>query len=313
METVKNLRVERQLFSLLPPIINKPRLPIVYPAKFPYSKVIVHGGVMTEKHYMCLDIVSDLFTNYFLVNYFNGKLQRRYNAEFIEKFAKFNTQKAMEDKLTKSLNYDSVTLTISDKIIYAYPFMRKFHFKKIAQFFEELSQLTISAPIEAVYLYRVKKSIPVKGELRTKKIISNYYKKMPLTFRENNFFDYRNLGNNSFEVILKNALGNLLMYNCGMLNHIFLPVEFYTLSKYAQFLYRKIIANGFNTEHEYPVEMVAEWLNLRNSTSTQLNKKIITVLEELKEFGYIEFGYHPTRCQNWYSITKKLKIRSVTN
>ena len=313
METVKNLRVERQLFSLLPPIINKPRLPIVYPAKFPYSKVIVNRGVMTEKHYMCLDIVSDLFTNYFLVNYFNGKLQRRYNAEFIEKFAKFNTQKAMEDKLTKSLNYDSVTLTISDKRIYAYPFMRKFRFKKIVQYFQELSKLTISAQIEAVYLYRVKKSIPVEGELRMKVKFSNYYKKMPLTFRENNFFDFKNLGKNNFEVVLKNSLGNLLMYNCGMLNHIFFPVEFYTLSKYAQFLYRKIIANGFNTEHEYPVEMVAEWLNLRNSTSTQLNKKIITVLEELKEFGYIEFGYHPTRCQNWYSIIKKRKIRSVTN
>ena len=136
---------------------------------------------------------------------------------------------------------------------------------------------------------------------------------MPLTFRENNFFDYGKVEKGSFEVILKNALGNLLMYNCGMLNHIFFPVEFYSLSKYARFLYRKIIANGFNTEHEYPVEMVAEWLNLRNSTSTQLNKKIITVLEELKEFGYIEFGYHPTRCQNWYSIIKKRKIRSVTN
>ena len=313
METVKNLRVERQLFSLLPPIINKPRLPIVYPAKFPYSKVIVHSGVMTEKHYMCLDIVSDLFTNYFLVNYFNKKLQRRYNAEFIEKFAKFNTQKAMEDKLTKSLNHNVVTMPVSYDVIYSYPFMRKFRFKKIVQYFQELSKLTISAQIEAVYLYRVKKSIPVKGELRMKVKFSNYYKKMPLTFRENNFFDYRNLGNNNFEVVLKNSLGNLLMYNCGMLNHIFFPVEFYTLSKYAQFLYRKIIANGFNTEHEYPVEMVAEWLNLRNSTSTQLNKKIITVLEELKEFGYIEFGYHPTRCQNWYSITKKRKIGSVTN
>ena len=112
---------------------------------------------------------------------------------------------------------------------------------------------------------------------------------------------------------MKNALGNLLMYNCGMLNHIYVPVEFYTLSKYAQFLYRKIIANGFNTEHEYQMEMVAEWLNLRNSTITQLNKKIIAVLEELEEFGYIEYEYNPIRRHNWYSITKKRKIRSVTS
>jgi hypothetical protein len=313
METVKNLQVERQLFSLLPPIINKPRLSIVYPAKLPYSKVIVHDGVLTEKHYMCLDIVSDLFTKYFIVNYFNGKMQRRYNADFIEKFAKFNTQKAMEERLSQSQNHDVVTLTVSDDVIYSYPFMRKYRFKKIAQFFEELSKLSISAQVEAVYLYRVKKSIPVKGELRMGKKISNYYKKMPFTFKENNFFDFGNFEKGSFKVILKNALGNLLMYNCGMLNHVYVPDEFYTLSKYAQFLYRKIIANGFNTEHEYPMEMVTEWLNLRNSTITQLNKKIITVLEELKEFGYVEYGYHPIRCNTWYSITKKRKIRSVTN
>jgi hypothetical protein len=313
METVKNLRVERQLFSLLPPIINKPRLPIVYPAKFPYSKVIVHSGVITEKHYMCLDIVSDLFTKYFMANYFNGKLQRRYNADFIEKFAKFNAQKAMEEKLSQSLNHEVVTLPVSDDIIYAYPFMRKFHFKKIAQFFEELSKLTISAHIEAVYLYRVKKNIPVKGELRMEVKLRNYYKKMPLTFNENNFFDYGKIEKGSFKVILKNALGNLLMYNCGMLNHIYVPDEFYSLSRYAQYLYRKIIANGFNTEHEYPMEMVSEWLNLRNSTITQLNSKIIAVLEELKEFGYIEYEYHPIRRHNWYSITKKRKTGSVTD
>lgn len=313
METVKNLRIERQLFSLLPPIINKPRLPMVYPAKFPYSRVIVHDGVLTEKHYMCLDIVSDLFTKYFMVNYFNGKLQRRYNAVFIEKFAKFNNQKAMEERLSHSLNYNAVTLPVSDDVIYAYPFMRKFHFKKIAQFFKELSKLTISAHIEAVYLYRVKKSITVKGEFRMKAKFRNYYKKMPFTFKKNNFFDFKNLGKNNFEVILKNGLGNLLMYNCGMLNHIYVPVEFYSLSKYAQFLYRKIIANGFNTKHEYQMETVAEWLNLRNSTITQLNKKIIAVLEELKELGYIEYEYHPIRRLNWYSITKKRKIKSVTN
>ena len=191
METVKNLRVERQLFSLLPPIINKPRMPIEYPAKFPYSRVIVHDGVLTEKHYMCLDIVSDLFTKYFMVNYFNGKLQRRYNADFIEKFAKFNNQKAMEERLSHSLNYNAVTLPVSDDVIYAYPFMRKYHFKKIAQFFKELSKLTISAHIESVYLYRVKKSIPVKGELRKEVKFRNYYKKMLFTFEKNNFYDFK--------------------------------------------------------------------------------------------------------------------------
>ncbi len=147
METVKNLRVERQLFSLLPPIINKPRLPIVYPAKFPYSKVLVHDGVLTEKHYMCLDIVSDLFTKYFIVNYFNGKIQRRYNADFIEKFAKFNTQKAMEDKLTKSQNHDVVTLTVSDRCNLCISFYEEISIiKKIAQYFEELSKLIHICP-----------------------------------------------------------------------------------------------------------------------------------------------------------------------
>ena len=136
---------------------------------------------------------------------------------------------------------------------------------------------------------------------------------MLFSFEKNNFFDFRIPGKNSFEVVLGNALGNLLMYNCGMLYHIYVPDEFYTLSKYAQFLYRKIIANGFGTEHEYPMEMVAEWLNLRNTTITQLNKKIIAVLEELKAFGYVDYKYHPVRRHNWYSITKKRKIRDVNN
>jgi hypothetical protein len=98
-----------------------------------------------------------------------------------------------------------------------------------------------------------------------------------------------------------------------MQNHIYVPNEFYTLSKYAQFLYRKIIANGFGTDHEYPLEMVTEWLNLRNTTITQLNKKITGVLEELKTFGYVDYKYHPLRRHNWYSIKKKRKMRDVSN
>ncbi len=313
METVKNLRVERQIFSLLPPIINKPRLPIEYPAIFPNSKVIVHDGVLTEKHYMCLDIVSDLVTKHFSVEFFNGELPRRFNADFIESFAKFNSREEMQRRIVDSNNHNIVKLTISDDAIYAYPFMRKFHFKKIAQLFEELSRLTISAHLEVVYLHQVKKSIRVPGELRMQIEFKNYYKKMLFPFEKNNFFDFRISGKNSFEVVLGNALGNLLMYNCGMLNHIYVPDEFYTLSKYAQFLYRKIIANGFDTNHEYPMEMVAEWLNLRNTTITQLNKKIIAVLEELKAFGYVDYKYHPVRRRNWYSITKKRKIRNVSN
>jgi len=191
--------------------------------------------------------------------------------------------------------------------------MRNFHFKKIAQLFEELSELTISAYLKVVYLHRVKKSIPIPGEFRVQTDIKNYYKKMLFEFKKNNFFDFENKEKDRFEVVLRNALGNLLMYNCGMLNHIYVPDEFYTLSKYAQFLYRKIIANGFGTDHEYPLEMITEWLNLRNTTITQLNKKIIDVLEELKAFGYVEYEYHPLRRHNWYSIKKKRKTRDVSN
>ncbi len=94
-----------------------------------------------------------------------------------------------------------------------------------------------------------------------------------------------------------------------MLNHIYVPDEFYTLSKYAQFLYRKVIANHFDKYHEYPLEMLAEWLNLRNNTITQLNKKIKAVLEELKQFGYIDYNFHSKRNYNWYEIAKKRKVR----
>lgn len=313
METVKNLRVERQIFSMLPPVINKPKLAIKYPAKFPCSKVIVHEGMLTDKHYMCLDIVSDLFTRYFANNFFNGELPRRYNADFIERFAKFNSREEMQRRMTDPNNHDVRPLELTEDLIYAYPFMRKFHFKKIAQLFEELSKLTISTYLEGVYLHRVKKRIRVPGELRMQTEIKNYYKKAPFEFNKNNFFDVRNEGKDRFEVVLRNALGNLLMYNCGMQNHIYVPDEFYTLSKYAQFLYRKIIANGFGTDHEYPLEMITEWLNLRNTTITQLNKKIINVLEELKAFGYVDYEYHPVRRHNWYSITKKRKKRDVSN
>jgi len=219
----------------------------------------------------------------------------------------------MQRRIVDSNNNNIVRLPISSEGIYSYPFMRKFNFKKIAQLFEQLSRLTISAYLKVVYLHQVKKRIRVSGELRVQTEIKNYYKKILFPFEKNNFFDFENLGKNCFQIVLRNALGNLLMYNCGMQYHLYVPDEFYTLSKYAQFLYRKIIANGFGTDHEYPLEMIAEWLNFRNTTITQLNKKIIDVLEELKAFGYVEYEYHPLRRHNWYSIKKKRKRRDVSN
>ena len=88
METVKNLRVERQLFSLLPPIINAPRSPIEYPISFPLAKLIVHEGIFTDKHYMCLDIISDLFTKLFIKYYFNDKLPKRHDLYYIANYSK---------------------------------------------------------------------------------------------------------------------------------------------------------------------------------------------------------------------------------
>ena len=309
METVKNLRVERQLFSLLPPIINAPRSPIEYPAKFPQMHLIIHSGILTDKHYMCLDIVSDLFTRAFIKTYFNEKLPRRYDASYIRKFSKFNHQKAIERKFLKSGNFDVLKLEISKDTIYAYPCMRNFHFKKIAQLFEELSKLMISANIEVVYFQNTKKREFDSDSWQIREKINNYYKKMPLGFNEVNFFEFEYINKKCFTLLLKNALGNLLMHNCAMLNHIYVPDEFYTLSKYAQFLYRKVIANHFDKYHEYPLEMIAEWLNLRNNTITQLNKKIKAVLEELKQFGYIDYNFHSKRNYNWYEIAKKRKVR----
>jgi hypothetical protein len=310
MEAVKNLRVERQLFSLLPPIINTPRSPVVYPAQFPNQQVIVHNGILSDKHYMCLDIISDLFTRLFIKEYFNKKLPRRYDVYFINNFSRHKHLKAIQEKFLKSGNCDVVKISISKDLIYAYPWMRGFHFKKIAQLFKELSNLKITANIEVVYFQRVKKSAFDSSNWRIKEKINNYYKKMPIGFNEVNFFDFEYLNKHTFSLLLKNVLGNLLMHNCAMLNHIYVPDEFYSLSKYAQFLYRKVIANEFNKDHEYPQAMVAEWLNLRNKTVTQLKEKIIGVLEELKQFGYIEYEYHPVRGNEWYNIIKKRKNRT---
>jgi hypothetical protein len=187
--------------------------------------------------------------------------------------------------------------------------MRKFNFTKIAQLFEELSKLTISANLDVVYFQRIQKSEFKKGSMQLKEKINNYYRKLPIRFSEKTIFDFEYLSKQSFALILQNAMGNLLMNNCSMLHHLYIPAEFYTLSKYAQFLYRKVIENRYNKDHEYPLEMVAQWLNLRNSTSTQLNKKVTDVLEELNQFGYIEYEFHPIRGHNWFRITKKRKNR----
>jgi len=258
---------------------------------------------------MCLDIVSDLFTRRLIKTYFNGKLPRRNDANFIHKFSKFYHQKAIEEKFLKSNSFDVVKIELSKDKLYAYPCMRDFHFKKIAQLFGELSDLVITANIEVVYFHKTKKQEFDSDNWRIKEKIRNYYKKMPLQFNEVNFFEFEYINKNCFTLLLKNVLGNLLMHNCAMLNHIYVPVEFYSLSKYAQFLYRKVIANHFDNYHEYPLEMIAEWLNLRNNTITQLNKKVAGVLEELKQFGYVDYKFHSKRNYNWYEIAKKRKVR----
>ena len=256
METVKNTRVERQIFSLLPPIINAPRSPIDCPVSFPHMQLIVHKGILTDKHYMCLDIISDLFTRLFIKKYFSEKLPRRYDINYIKSFSKFRHQKEIE-KIFLGGNLNVVKIPILKDVIYAYPWMRKFHFKIISQLFEELSKLTISANLEVVYFQRIMKSDFQIGSLRIEEKISNYYKKWPFRFEEKSIFNFEYLSKQAFAFILQNAMGNLLMNNCAMLHHICVPDEFYTLSKYAQFLYRKLIAKRFNKDHEYPLEMVA--------------------------------------------------------
>jgi hypothetical protein len=309
METVKNLRVERQLFSLLPPIINAPRSPIEYPAKFSQRHLTVHKGILNDKHYMCLDIVSDLVTHRLIKKYFNGKLPRRDDADYIRNFSKFYHQKEIEEKFLKSNSFDVVKIEFSKDELYAYPCMRNFHFKKIAQLFEDLSELVITANIEVVYYNKTRKQNFDSDNFQAKERNKNNYKKMSLIFNEVNFFEFEYINKNCFTLLLKNVLGNLLLHNCIMLNHIYVPVEFYTLSKYAQFLYRKVITNHFDNYHEYPLELIAEWLNLRNNTITQLNKKVAGVLEELKQFGYVDYKFHSKRNYNWYEIAKKRKNR----
>ena len=99
-----------------------------------------------------------------------------------------------------------------------------------------------------------------------------------------------------------------------MLHHIYVPVEFYDLSRYSKFIYRRIIGNGFDKDHEYELSDIATWLNLNNGTITQLRGKIEDCLNELRDSGWIEYEAHkPRRSMHWYSIRKKRKIRGVTN
>ena len=313
MKVTNTLRVERQLFSMLPPVINKPKTKITYPLVLPRLQIAIDAGCLSDYHYEAIDILSDLYTKAFFNTHFKGRLPKRYDKVFIDKIAQHYKLPTVNRFFQNASNQNVQTLNFRKDNIYSYKWMEKHSFNKIKNIFKETSQLRVTCAFNAVYYYEKSENIGWSGgkpKFKTKR----HYGKQIFTTKEARIFDYKDGQNGSFSVLLLGSLGNLLMHNCMMLHHIYVPVEFYDLSRYSKFIYRRIIGNGFDKDHEYELSDIATWLNLKNGTITQLRGKIEVCLNELRDSGWIEYDAHkPSRSMHWYSIRKKRKMRSVTN
>jgi hypothetical protein len=279
----------------------------------PRLQIAIDAGCLSDYHYDAIDILSDLYTKAFFNTHFKGRLPKRYDKVFIDKIAQHYKIKTVNQFFQNASSQNVQTLNFRKDNIYSYKWMEKHSFNKIQKIFKEASQLRVTCSFNAVFYFEIKKNVGWRNGIPQFNITRHYGKQI-FTTKEARIFEYNDNQNGSFSVNLLGSLGNLLMHNCMMLHHIYVPVEFYDLSRYAKFIYRRIIGNGFDKDHEYELSDMAAWLNLNNGTITQLQNKIEDCLNELKDSGWIEYEAHKSRrSMHWYSIRKKRKVRCVTD
>ena len=296
-----SIRIERATSSLLIPVINTPKTKIVYPVT--KDNITVHSGLINEKTLWCIDIIADTY----IKNKYEGRVPGRHKDDKVLQYTRFIDKRYAEGLVGGGGNPESIS--INDKYIFAnYPWTRKYYFKQLVRFFSSLNDINISCKFKVKYFFDA-----TKPENRLKVIkhgknkgarVTSYYDYMDVIINNSSLFKIEEYTNNKINISFRNPFCFSFATNCTCLHYFYLPLKFYDLSKYSQFLYRRILPKGYNKYHEHSLEDIASWLNLNNSNNTEIKKKVGSCLDELSDNSFIDYDMGDNKKTTYYKIAK---------
>ena len=303
-----SIRIERVTSSLLIPVINTPRTKIEYPVSS--NNLIIHSGLINEKTLWCIDIIADSY----IKKKYEGRVPGRHKDDRVLQNAKFIDEHYVERLLDGGGNPEAIS--INDKYIFKnYPWTRKYYFKQLVRFFSTLNDIKISCKFNVKYFFDAttpenRLKIIKHGKNKGARVTS-YYAYKELIIENTSLFKIEEYTNNTIRILSGSPFCYSFATNCTCLHYLYMPFTFYDLSKYSQFLYRRILPKGYNKYHEHSLEEIASWLNLNNSNKTEVKKKIEGCLDELSDNRFIDYNMDDSKKTTYYKIAKN-KISNFT-
>ena len=295
------IRIERMTSSLLIPVINTPKKKIEYPVCS--NNLIIHSGLINEKTLWCIDIIADTY----IKNKYQGKVPGKHKDDRVIQNAKYIDDHYVQSLLGGGGNPEAIS--INDKYLFTnYPWTRKYYFKRLLEFFSPLNDIKISCKFSAKYffdatkrenMYKTIKHGQNKGDK-----VKSYYDYKELAIENTPLFKIEECTNNTIRILFGSPFCYLFATNCTCLHYFYMPFKFYDLSKYSQFLYRRILPKGYNKYHLHSDEEIAYWLNLNNSNKTEIRKKIERCLDELSDNSFINYEKDNSKKTTYYNIAK---------
>lgn len=297
-----SIRIERVTSSLLIPVINTPKTTIEYPVT--KNNIVIHSGYINEKTLWCIDIIADSY----IKKKYEGKVPGRHKDERVIQKARFIDERYVQSLLIGGCSNPEV-FSLNDKYIFKnYPWTRKYHFKQLVKIFNTLNGIKISCKFNAKYFFDATKfenryKIIKHGKNKGAKV-SSYYDYKELIIENASLFKIEEYSNNTIKILFGSPFCYLFATNCTLLHYFYMPFKFYDLSKYSQFLYRRILPKGYNKYHLHSDEEIACWLNLNNSNKTEIRRKIESCLDELSDNSFIEYEKDNSKKTIYYNIAK---------
>jgi hypothetical protein len=282
-------------------VTNTPKTKVVYPVVG--DNIIIHSGLINEKTLWCIDIIADSY----IKNKYEGRVPGRHKDDKVLQHTSSINKYYAENLLNGLGNAES--FSINDKSIFTnYPWTRKYYFKQLVRFFSTLNDIKISCKFKVKYFFdatRPNNQLKIIKHGKNKGArVTSYYDYMELNIENTSLFKIEEYTNNKIMISFRNPFCYSFATNCTCLHYQYMPFEFYDLSKYSQFLYRRILPKGYNKYHEHSLEEIASWLNLKNSNKTEIKKKIGGCLSELSDNSFIDYNMDDSKKTTYYKIAK---------
>ena len=267
----------------------------------------------TAKHHMMLDVLTNELLDGFQKRETKGDIITSHFSDIVKKEAKnikvddlryFAHPKNYEQNKTQFKErikaIDSELFTLHEKgLAKKYPFLSKMTSGQICQLLKGISETRFKCAFRVKVLTDSQKSFthykyymwaPEPLFSVDEKILEQTRHEPPKVKLRNYIIEFGGI------------VGRLFAHNVKALNVIRMPVEFYSLSQDAQFIYRRfigtmVIAKGQSKSSRFIIEQeaVERYMDMKVAHSTYKRKRVSDALNELKSAGLIEFKMMPAR------------------